>query len=374
MNRMVLMRRAIVVPTLLSSLLVALAACSSSPESSASSPQPPVPGADAVSVDQVEIVRGVPDRGRDPAVVAIDVGEEGLCSGALIAANVVLTARHCVARTTEQINCPASLPQVGAERSASSLQILVGDEVGLGRVVARGKEILAPKGWSLCDADIALIVLDQPVAGIAPLALRQTGVAVGDHIRSVGYGRSVDGGPAGVKLLRDHVRVLRSTASEFIVGEATCQGDSGGPAIDEETGQIVGVVSRGGPTCDGSDVHNIYTRTDVFLSLIEEAFRHAGATEKGTDGHDDGELDGGTVSPSPNDAGHAKKEAGAAKPKKPASDMGGACHAAADCAAGVCVSEHGKQYCSRPCGTHDRCPAHFACKMATSGSKVCVEN
>ncbi|MDB4997114.1 MAG: hypothetical protein JWM74_4546, partial [Myxococcaceae bacterium] len=52
---------------------------------------------DGFAAEVLEIVPGVPDRGRDPAVVAIDVGGEGLCTGTLIAPNVVLTARHCVA-------------------------------------------------------------------------------------------------------------------------------------------------------------------------------------------------------------------------------------------------------------------------------------
>ena len=344
-----------------------VSACSSEPSSS--EPKGTAPGEDAVKVDQVEIVRGVPDRGRDPGVVAIDVGEQGLCSGALIAADVVLTARHCVARTVEQISCPASQPQVGAERSPASLQILIGDEYGTAKVVARGKEIITPKGWSLCVADIALIVLDQPVAGVAPLDVRETGVAVGDHIRSVGFGRAGDGKAAGIKLLREHVRVLQASETEFTVGEATCQGDSGGPAIDESTGEIVGVVSRGGPTCAGASVHNIYTRSDAHLALINEALRRAGA---GDDGSDD--LDAGSPGAKKHhDAGRHRKDAGA-HGKKPPSDLGGTCKVAADCAASVCVSEHGKQYCSRPCDPHDRCPAHFACRMATSGSRVCVEH
>ena len=41
-------------------------------------------GGGEVGADSVEIVPGVPDRGRDPAVVAIDIAGEGLCTGTLI--------------------------------------------------------------------------------------------------------------------------------------------------------------------------------------------------------------------------------------------------------------------------------------------------
>src|SRR5215472_17834173 len=62
-------------------------------------------GAD-VQVDEDPVVRGIPDKGRDPAVVAIDLDGEGTCSGTLIAPDVVLTARHCVDRTLSGARCP----------------------------------------------------------------------------------------------------------------------------------------------------------------------------------------------------------------------------------------------------------------------------
>ena len=36
-----------------------------------------------VSVDTVEVISGVPDHGRNPAVIALDLGGQGLCSGTL---------------------------------------------------------------------------------------------------------------------------------------------------------------------------------------------------------------------------------------------------------------------------------------------------
>ena len=56
-----------------------------------------------------------------------------------------------------------------ADREPSTLAILVGDDVASAHQVARGIAVVAPAGVTLCDADIAIIVLDQPVKIVKPL-------------------------------------------------------------------------------------------------------------------------------------------------------------------------------------------------------------
>jgi hypothetical protein len=306
---------------------------------------PAGPSSNAPAADEVAPPPGVPDRGDDPAVVAVDVGGRMLCSGTLVAPDVVLTSYRCAVATTQK-QCPSGASKVNSGLKPSSIRILVGDQFTSAQERARGRGVVASSGDAPCAVDIALVLLDTPIDDILPLSVRPTGAAKGDRLRTVGFAH-VGGGPVIEKLVGDHLPVLDATASELRIGHA-CASTQGGPAVDEATGQIVGVGSYGaGTSCTGGDGFDVYARADAALGLIGEALAQSAATASSTRGK--------------------------MKTKKGPIDMGANCTHGADCAAGVCVTERAQEYCSRSCGPHDRCPAHFRCQKCTSGSWVCVE-
>ena len=222
-----------------------------------------------------------------------------LCSGALIASNLVVTARHCVSHSvTSSPSCDArghshNGAHLAADADPSTIAVYVGEHVHVDRDVPRahGLQTIHPVGKVLCDADVAFIVLDRPLLGVAILPLRLVGtVASGDRVLPVGFG----GGAAmtvGDRVGRNGSTVLSIGPAanaetgavlgprEFEVDQATCRGDSGGPAIDLTTGEIVGVVSRGG-SCSQEGNH-VYTRIDSYAPLARLALREASRAAAG---------------------------------------------------------------------------------------------
>jgi hypothetical protein len=211
----------------------------------------------------------------------------------------------------------------------------------------KGLVVLEPEG-ARCSADVVVLIVEKAIEGIKPVGVRAHGIAKGDVVRTVAYAEIALGWYQ--KLLREYVPILDSNESAFNALEPACLLGEGGIALDVASGEVVGVFSRVGPVCDGIEAHNVYSRADIFLPLIDAAYRWRG--EGGAVAED---RDGGTYTKA-RDAGPKPSTT-----KKPESDVGGACTSAADCAAGVCIAVGDQRYCSRPCGAGKKCPTGYTC-------------
>lgn len=230
-----------------------------------------VEAADTISKSTVAII----------AVIVDAKGEEQqfVCTGSLIAENVVLTAGHCV-------------PEVKAGEKAGMYVVFTKDLNKLTKEVIRAvnKVVVHPKyGTEAEDGsdanDIALIRftgLKAPGYELAKFLKDETLLTTGATVTLAGYGLTDGVNKTGDNLLRKtDVQILEhfgktEVALDQSQGKGACHGDSGGPAFlkgADGVEYVWGITSRGIGK-DGKDdcsLFSLYTKVTAQQTFVDGA-------------------------------------------------------------------------------------------------------
>lgn len=238
------------------------------------------------------------------AVAVLD-DRRGVCSGTLIAPNLVLTARHCVATDTGGAVVDCAKDRFNPPAAPSTFRVSADAVAAFDAAPFHAAKIIIPDDTAFCGNDIALIVLAQLVpASVAtpaapaidpPLTDR---AAYGTKLVAVGYGISAPGAnDDGVRRKRGGIPIhcipgdatigcdpvdFAMTHSELAAGNGLCDGDSGSGAYEPKSLAagapiVMGVLSRAA-TVSGQCADAVYERTDSAASLLVTAAKEAALT------------------------------------------------------------------------------------------------
>ena len=309
----------------------------------------------------------------------------GLCSGSLIAPNLVLTAQHCIAPTPPGgVQCGQATFGDPFDPENLSFTTDTTMTVAARPNYVRAREIIIPPGGDdICGFDVALVILEDNSLGeiTEPLIPRiDQNVAPQERYDAIGYGETGDGTGAGTRrALRGLNALLRFGQNEWIGTEGVCQGDSGGPAFDTE-GRVIGVVSRGFGGC----AVPTYSEVSSWSNWIIEGTRYAaelggyeppfwvfsGSTDPTLDSDGDGALDAEDNCIMVGNADQADSDGdgtGDACDNYFNGYRGGTCAVCdgcdddSDCPGGTCVDFGDGGVCSIDCAGGAACPGNTAC-------------
>jgi secreted trypsin-like serine protease len=231
---------------------------------------------------------GVSEQWGTVGMIIGDAEDEWLCTGTLIAPNVIVTAAHCVivpdtGERAERIRVVAGASDIDAPEDAQKYTV---SRVLAHPMAFQGPGSDDPTGLG-ADYDIALVQTSEPITQVDVIPVlpmeRVAQVLNADaELTIAGYGRRVvnEYGLSSEDGLHyvGTTGFVRRSEREFLAGgegeSDACPGDSGGPVYAELDGKVwlVGATSRGRndfPTWDCGP-GGIYTLIPAYAGWIEE--------------------------------------------------------------------------------------------------------
>ena len=201
--------------------------------------------------------------------VALVIAPKALCTGTLIAPDVVLTAGHCIETDPKEV----LLGSIDYTKST-------------GEVIAV-KSATAYPSWRT-EFDVGVLVLEheskaKPRPIVAACAAQH--LEVGASVTLVGFGLTAAAGTGANSRLRQATLTVSDPSctgdpacaakvapnGEFVAGgdgKDSCFGDSGGPIYLQDA--LIGVVSRGvGTSAEPCGGGGIYVRADRVVAWVE---------------------------------------------------------------------------------------------------------
>lgn len=155
------------------------------------------------------------------------------CSGSLVGPDLIMTAGHCI---TSQSSCKNTKFVFGfavTEKGQNPQSVPAGDVYGCGKLLGRAQQNNG--------ADWAIIKLDRPVTGHAPLKLNRSGnIPNGTPLIVIGHPAGLPTKVAGGAYVRS-----QGSAGHFVANLDTYGGNSGSAVFNAVTGQVEGILVRG---------------------------------------------------------------------------------------------------------------------------------
>lgn len=352
------------------------------------------PPSEAIGGSSSRIQGGISDTTHTFAVGIVEQsgarGALALCSGALLAPNLVATARHCVSSVSSTaIDCRTS--SFGGVSAPANVLVTTDATLSRNGTLYAVSKIVVPSGANqtlVCGNDLALLILSRSITlpqYVAPVISppMTDHAAYSTTVTAIGYGvdtpTDTRGASSGVRRIRENINLAcipndktfpdclsDPTAAqfispnEFISGDGICEGDSGSSAFEQRsfnagTWVSFGVLSRGGVNADGSTcVTSIYTRFDAWGQLVVDTAKLA--AQMG--GYAPPAWAGGS-----SDGGQADASAG---------EGGGSCLASAapcngngDCCSNNCLSHDNVTFVCAACDPNNPCDTGYSCQSGT---------